>query len=196
MERGRLSLLCRIITQCGPPPLRPYTFRDTFLYVPDDLSTFVLPAQCSTLLYLPHTFLYAPPCFCYKIIRRLYVPIRSAPPSRKSRKVCRKVIRSYTCGLRSNDVPAGNLLICVQKLCVPIRSAPPSRNSRNLCHKVIRSYTCGIHSNDVPAGNLSICVQKLYVPIRSVPYLSQITQIVLRSYTCGIHSDCVPAGNL
>jgi hypothetical protein len=48
----------------------------------------------------------------------LYVPEH---PSRNSRERCHKVIRSYTSGVRSNDVPAGNLKTCVQKLYVPIR---------------------------------------------------------------------------
>ena len=65
------------------------------------------------LLYVPIRSLYVPYTFRLVFAKNLsgsytflYAP---RYPSRNSRKLCRKVIRSYTCGEISNDVPAGNL---------------------------------------------------------------------------------------
>ena len=143
----------------SPELLRSYTFRTTPLAILEN---------CATKLYVPIRPDYVPTTFLlvnFKYVSRkytfLYVPKH---PSRNSHKLCHKVIRSYTSGVRSNDVPAGKLQICIQQVYVPIRSEQPLSQFSQI---VLRSYTSGVRSNDVPAGKLQICVQKVYVPIRS-----------------------------
>ena len=132
----------------------------TFLYVPDDPSTFTLLAELAIRLlyegtpckarttrtnpvYIPYYRLclafartpsgsYTLPCVrntfsmtflvaIFEYVSRsctfLYLPRH---PSRKCPKLSQKVVRSYTSGMRSNEVPAGNLYICPQNSYVPI----------------------------------------------------------------------------
>ena len=116
-----------------PSPLRSYTFRYTFLYVPGGLSTFLLLAE---LLVNKHALRkYSlrgsnPRPMAHKTIAlttELREPSPAAPsppePSRFS-LLRHEGTRSYTCGIHTNDVPASNLQICVQKSYVPIRSVP------------------------------------------------------------------------
>ena len=136
----------------------------TFLYGPDDPSTFTLLAELAIRLlyegtpckarttrtnsvYIPYRLClafartpsgsYTLPCVrntfsmtflvaIFEYVSRsctfLYVPRHT---SRKCRKLYQKLVRSYTSGIRSDDVPAGNLYICPQNLYVPIRSGRP-----------------------------------------------------------------------